>query len=102
LQHPNHLFLYVPWFYYLWCKQHLDEFITKAASHATTMGHIKRGDLDAAMVVIPTSEELEEMTSRMQPIFKKIKINNAQIRTLTQLRDTLLPKLISGEVRVKL
>ena len=32
---------YPKWFYFLWCKHHLDEFIAKAASHATTMGHIK-------------------------------------------------------------
>jgi len=36
---------YPQWFYYFWCKQHLNEFIAKAESHATTMGHIKRGDL---------------------------------------------------------
>ena len=35
-----------------------------------------------------------------QPLFGKIKFNHNQIRTLTQLRDTLLPKLMSGEVRV--
>ena len=33
--------------------------------------------------------------------FNKIKENSKQIQTLTQLRDTLLPKLMSGEVRVK-
>jgi len=37
----------------------------------------------------------------MQPIFEKILANKHQIRTLEQLRDTLLPKLMSGEVRVK-
>lgn len=34
------------------------------------------------------------------PIMDKIVINNNQIRTLEKLRDTLLPKLMSGEVRV--
>ncbi|MBF3289823.1 restriction endonuclease subunit S, partial [Pseudomonas aeruginosa] len=47
------------WFYLLWCKHHLAEFIAISASHATTMGHIKRGDLDAAMVLVPTPGELE-------------------------------------------
>lgn len=37
-----------------------------------------------------------------QPIFNKIYNNTTQIRTLTALRDTLLPKLISGEVRVRM
>ena len=37
-----------------------------------------------------------------QPLFDKIIFNLNQIRTLTQTRDTLLPKLMSGEVRVKM
>ena len=36
-----------------------------------------------------------------RPLFNKIKSNQTQIRTLTALRDTLLPKLMSGEVRVE-
>jgi type I restriction enzyme S subunit len=103
----QHLFkvtspIYPKWFYYLWCKYHLEEFIAKAASHATTMGHIKRGDLDEAMVLAPSKNELEEMTLTIQPIMDKLIINNNQIRTLTTLRDILLPKLMSGEVRVEM
>src|SRR5690606_37945012 len=37
----------------------------------------------------------------VRPIYSKINDNLKQIQTLTQLRDTLLPKLMSGEVRVK-
>lgn len=91
---------YSKWFYYLWCKYHLEEFISIAASHATTMGHIKRGDLDEAKVLIPSAEELEEMTAQAEPLIQKIITNNIQIRTLTTMRDSLLPKLMSGEVRV--
>lgn len=47
----------------------------------------------------------ESLISRFEnwcnPIFTKIKYNQQQIRTLEQLRDTLLPKLMSGEIRVK-
>lgn len=101
----QHLFkvtskVYPKWFYYLWCKHHLAEFISISLSHATTMGHIKRGDLDEAMVLVPTQEELKKMTISIQPFFDKMLINHNQIRTLTQLRDTLLPKLMSGEVGV--
>ncbi|HQF11878.1 MAG TPA: restriction endonuclease subunit S, partial [Paludibacteraceae bacterium] len=87
---------YPKWFYFLWCKHHLDEFIAKAASHATTMGHIKRGDLDKAMVLIPSTKELEEMTLETEPLIEKIIANNKQIKLLVNLRDTLLPKLMSG------
>ena len=92
---------YPKWFYYLWCKHHLEEFIAIAASHATTMGHIKRRDLDEAMVLIPSIDELEKMTLIVEPLIDKIIENNKQIRTLTALRDTLLPKLMSGEMRVE-
>jgi len=93
---------YPKWFYFLWCKYHLEEFISIAASQATTMGHIKRRDLDEAIVIVPSTNELEEMTSIAEPLIDKIIENNNQIRTLTALRDTLLPKLMSGEVRVEM
>ncbi|WP_051962815.1 restriction endonuclease subunit S [Mesoaciditoga lauensis] len=92
---------YPKWFYYFWTKYHLENFITIAESKATTMGHIKRKDLSASMVVVPPCNVLEEMNKSMSPIINKIIINNRQIRTLEQLRDTLLPKLMSGKVRVK-
>lgn len=88
------------WFYLLWCNHHLAEFIAISASHATTMGHIKRGDLDAAMVLVPPLEDLEVMSEQMEPLFDKQIANAIQIKSLEKLRDTLLPKLMSGEVRV--
>ena len=89
------------WYYYFWCKHHLAEFIAISESHATTMGHIKRGDLDAAKVIVPSKEELVEMTRVIKPFLDKFIANQTQIRTLEKLRDTLLPKLMSGEVRVE-
>ena len=91
---------YPKWFYYQWCKFHLEEFISISTSHATTMGHIKRGDLDNAIVAIPSSYTLAEMSKSMAPLIEKLISNNQQIQKLEQLRDTLLPKLMSGEVRV--
>lgn len=90
------------WYYYLWSKYHLDQFIAIARAHATTMGHIKRGDLDEAMVLVPSQKEMESYTESIEPIIEKIVTNNRQIRTLTALRDALLPKLMSGEVRIKI
>ncbi|MDP2255726.1 MAG: restriction endonuclease subunit S [Polaromonas sp.] len=88
------------WFYLRWCKHHLAEFIAVAASHATTMGHIKRGDLDAAMVLVPPPPVLATMSKQMQPLLDKQIASARQRKTLEKLRDTLLPKLMSGEVRV--
>lgn len=88
------------WLYLMWCKHHLAEFIAVAASHATTMGHIKRGDLDTAMVLVPPPDVLKGMTQQVQPLLDKQIANAKQCKTLEKLRDTLLPKLMSGEVRV--
>lgn len=92
---------YPKWFYYYWIKHHLPEFKIIAESKATTMGHIQRGHLTAAKVLVPSDEALKVMGETMEPLIEKIERNNAQILTLQKLRDTLLPKLICGEVRVK-
>lgn len=93
---------YPKWYYYLWTKYHLNKFISIAEAHATTMGHIKRSDLSEAKVLVPTTEEIVKMTSIIEPYIDKVMSNSFQIQTLTEMRDTLLPKLMSGEARVKL
>lgn len=93
---------YPKWFYYEWCKYHLKEFINISQSHATTMGHIRRKDLDEAIVKVPPDKELSLMSKEMIPILNQRIEKMKQILTLENLRDTLLPKLMSAEVRVKL
>jgi len=90
------------WFYFQWCKYHLAEFISISSSHATTMGHIKRSDLDTAKVLIPSEIELTYMSELMVPLLEKQIINNEQISTLEKLRDTLLPKLLNREVSIEI
>ena len=88
------------WFYYLWVQEYLGRFQRIAADKATTMGHIKRRHLTEAMVAVPTSEEVEEMSAVFGTLVERQVANDLQARTLTSLRDALLPKLISGELRV--
>jgi len=52
-------------------------------------------------LVVPDEKKLNNFKELMIPYFEKLKTNQNQIRSLTQLRDTLLPKLMSGEVRVR-
>ena len=89
---------YPKWFYYFWTLKHLDKFIQIAAGKATTMGHIKRGELDFSEVLIPSSEELNKMNQIMSPMLDKYIENKLENKTLEQLRDTLLPKLMNGEI----
>ncbi len=92
---------YPKWFYYYWIKQHLPEFRMIAADKATTMGHIKRHHLTDALTVVPPPPMLQKMSATMQPVMSKMLNNDLEIRTLAAIRDTLLPKLLSGEVRVR-
>lgn len=101
----QHLFkvtsdVYPKWFIYYWTKYHLNKFIAIAEDKATTMGHIKRSDLATSMVWVPDNDYLENINKEFTPLFDKIVLNQKQIQTLESLRDTLLPKLMSGEVRV--
>jgi len=52
-------------------------------------------------VLIPTKKEIIQFDKSISPYFQKMFINKGQIHTLEKLRDTLLPKLMSGEVRVE-
>ena len=61
------------------------------------MGHIQRGHLTAAKVITAPNELLGKMTNNISPIIDRIVSNNRQSRTLCELRDNLLPKLLSGE-----
>lgn len=91
---------YPKWFYYLWCKHHLNEFIAIAQSHATTMGHIKRSDLETAIVLIPSNKELMMMNEQMDGMLRKIENNNRQLQTLIKVRNGLLPKLMNREISI--
>tara|TARA_B100000767_G_scaffold229165_1_gene219771 strand:+ start:12 stop:869 length:858 start_codon:yes stop_codon:yes gene_type:complete len=51
-------------------------------------------------IIVPTKEKLELFKKSLDPIYGKVEINNSQIQSLTKTRDTLLPKLMSGQVRV--
>jgi type I restriction enzyme, S subunit len=51
-------------------------------------------------IIIPTEQKIKEFSYVMNPIFHKIQTNNSQIQSLSKTRDTLLPSLMSGEVRV--
>ena len=91
---------YDKWFYYAWTKYHLDRFIAVAADKATTMGHIKRDELAKAEVLIPPETDYKRIGELLQPIYDLIIANRIENRRLAEARDTLLPKLMSGEIDV--
>jgi len=86
------------WFYFLWTRHHLADFRGIAAGKATTMGHIQLGHLTGAKAVVPPAPLLDAMTGRFQPLLEDLVAVRLQSRTLGMLRQTLLPKLMSGEI----
>ena len=90
---------YPNWYIYFWTKHYISKFIQIADSKATTMGHIKREDLSSSMVKVPKPDELSAMNKKILPQFQKMVLNYKQIRALEELRDMLLSKLVSGEIR---
>lgn len=88
------------WFYGQWVHDHMPEFQLIAASKATTMGHIQRGHLASATTVCPQEGAIEVMSSVMQPLWDRMIHNELESRTLAETRDYLLPRLMSGAVRV--
>ena len=91
---------YPKWFYLHCTQSHLPEFQRIAADKATTMGHIKRHHLSEAKCVIPNQTLLSAVDDTFVKFLSKCITINVESRTLADLRDTLLPKLISGELRV--
>ena len=91
---------YPKWFYYLWTKEHLKNFIHIAKDKAVTMGHIKRSHLEDAKIIVPTKQQLECMTATMRPIIEATIGCKLENKNLARLRDTLLPRLMSGEIKV--
>ena len=91
---------YPKWFYFMWTKHHLAEFIRIAKDKTVTMGHIKRGDLEKALVAIPDSYTLEKMTEVMSNNIDEIINSRLESTRLSTLRDTLLPRLMSGQIKV--
>lgn len=70
-------------------------------SSGATRKAITKGHLEAACFITPMPELLAAFQNITDPLFERVSLNREQSRTLAALRDTLLPKLISGEVRVK-
>ena len=91
---------YPKWLYYLWIHQHLSDFRHIAAAKATTMGHIQRHHLSQAKVLLPPQALLTEVGRYISPFIDAITKNRVEMRTLGKLRDLLLPKLVSGEIRI--
>jgi len=87
-------------FIFLWIKNKIKEIILNETGGAQP--HINKNDVNETEIIIPPKTILKEKNKIIEHFFNRITNNTFQIRTLEKLRDTLLPKLMSGEVRVNI
>jgi type I restriction enzyme S subunit len=81
-----------------WVEHFMPEFQSIAASKATTMGHIQREHLRQALCIIPPADVVDVCSAIITPIIERCVLAQQESKVLLELRDTLLPKLISGEL----
>lgn len=97
---PNKSFI-APEIIYLYLKSDMiKEVIDGKIVHAV-QPNLSLGEIGSIKILLPKGNKLNSYTILLQSIFKNKIQNQNQICTLTKLRDTLLPKLMSGEVRVE-
>jgi len=89
------------YFSFLWLKSNLGQEFIYEHRNGSTQEYIALGSLRSIIFKVPPTNIIIEFNNFVSTYFQKTKINQSQIRTLTQLRDTLLPKLMSGEVKVE-
>jgi len=72
----------------------------QSSAHGSVFDTITTTTFKEIKVHLPTEIEILRFEQSVSPYFKKMFLNKSQIRTLEKFRDTLLPKLMGGEVRV--
>lgn len=89
-------------FYYLWTFILTNRFnnMKNNLCNGTTMQAINNTNIKKISFIKPDEETLSYFNKIAEPIYKKIHINNLKNSYLTNLRDLLLPKLMSGELDV--
>lgn len=89
---PNHFILN-------WLKENMEEIIGRA--NGTTFLEISKSNFRPMKIYVPSPEKMKVFVETVEPLYQKIVANLKESRTLGSLRDSLLPKLMRGEVRVK-
>jgi type I restriction enzyme S subunit len=82
-----------------WASAAHDEIVSHA--NGSTFLEISKSSFRPIRIVVPTSQVMHAFDHLSRPMYLKVVENERESRTLAQLRDTLLPKLISGELRLK-
>jgi type I restriction enzyme S subunit len=86
------------WFYFLHREPEIEQ-LGEGSTGQTELSRARLGDLS---IVLPPASLLKRFVDTVEPLLELIAANQDMSETLAEIRDTLLPKLLSGEVRVPL
>lgn len=89
---------YPKWLFFHFTRHHLEEFQRIAADKAVTMGHIKREHLKQALCAVPDTKLLNAVGITLGTMLEKQINLRLESDSLKQIRDTLLPRLLSGDL----
>tara|TARA_R110002124_G_scaffold60484_3_gene165872 strand:+ start:4798 stop:6024 length:1227 start_codon:yes stop_codon:yes gene_type:complete len=85
-------------FVLFWCRENMDVILGNA--NGSTFQEISKSNFRPIPAIVPPELILNAFRERTGPLYRHIVENERQSRSLAQLRDTLLPKLISGQLRI--
>lgn len=85
-------------FTWLWTLENMEAILSKA--NGSTFQEISKGNFRPLPLVKPNAAILEAFDALAKPIHQRIAQNEQESQTLAQTRDLLLPRLMSGELRV--
>jgi type I restriction enzyme S subunit len=85
-------------FVWLWTLENMEAILSKA--NGSTFQEISKGNFRPLPVVLPDAATLEAFVAQAKPLYARIAQNERETRTLAQTRDLLLPRLMSGELRM--
>ncbi|MCH9664880.1 MAG: restriction endonuclease subunit S [Gammaproteobacteria bacterium] len=84
---------------YFFFKSH-SETLKQLGSGGTATLNVNKSMFENIKIIMPPPKVLDSYTEEVKPLFQKIKNNYLEIDALNNLRDSLLPKLMSGDIRV--
>jgi type I restriction enzyme S subunit len=82
----------------LWTKMNKE--VIEGRANGTTFMEISKGNFRSLSVIVPPQQVLDAFQKRVEPLHRRVVSNLREIRTLIALRDTLLPKLLSGKIQI--
>ena len=89
-----------PWLVFDRLRSVMPVFQSIAKDKATTMGHIQRGHLTSTTIEVPSADLIESLDRELRPLWERLLVAEQENIRLAELRNALLPELLSGRIRV--